>query len=202
MLVCARGRIAHRDGRDECSPPDPGTDTAETRYWRISRYSNDAVVMVSLEAERIVDVNTAACELLDYSRGELLDMDPGELDTIREQFLSAMVETGVGFTDEITCLTKHNEEWATEISGAALDCVDLGIPDAVFQEAGLDYARPFGDAATVPVEECRPPTWHAPANDASRGALVRAGPGRPGGRRGGGSPPASRRRPGRAAGTP
>ncbi len=33
-----------------------------------------------------------------------------------------------------------------------LYCVDLGIPDAVFHEAGLDYARPFDDATTVAVE--------------------------------------------------
>jgi NAD(P)H-hydrate epimerase len=33
-----------------------------------------------------------------------------------------------------------------------LYCVDLGIPDAVFHEAGLSYARPFGDATTVAVE--------------------------------------------------
>jgi NAD(P)H-hydrate epimerase len=33
-----------------------------------------------------------------------------------------------------------------------LYCADLGIPDAVFREAGIDYARPFGDAWSVSLE--------------------------------------------------
>jgi NAD(P)H-hydrate epimerase len=37
-----------------------------------------------------------------------------------------------------------------------LYCVDLGIPDAVFREAGLDYIRPFGDAPSVPLERAEP----------------------------------------------
>jgi PAS domain S-box-containing protein len=115
-----------RDGRDECSPPDAGADTAETRYRRIFRYSNDAIMVVDLETERIVDVNPATCELLGYSRAELLGMDPGEIhpgemDAVREEFLSSVVETGFGFTDELTCLTKQGTERPTEISGAALD---------------------------------------------------------------------------------
>lgn len=33
-----------------------------------------------------------------------------------------------------------------------LFCVDLGIPDAVFAEAGVDYDRPFGTALSVRLE--------------------------------------------------
>jgi NAD(P)H-hydrate epimerase len=38
-----------------------------------------------------------------------------------------------------------------------LYCVDLGIPDAVFHEAGLDYVRPFGDAWSVSLERTELP---------------------------------------------
>lgn len=36
--------------------------------------------------------------------------------------------------------------------GGELFCVDLGIPDAVFESAGLDYDRPFGTAPSVRID--------------------------------------------------
>ena len=52
--------------------------TAE-RYRKIFEYSNDAVMIVDLSAETFVDVNPAACELLGYSREELLSKRPEEI---------------------------------------------------------------------------------------------------------------------------
>jgi PAS domain S-box-containing protein len=103
------------------------TDSSpEERYRKIFQYNNDAVMIVNLETEEFVDVNPAACELLGYSRKELLsmhpeDIHPEDVDRVRKEFLSQVYEEGSGFTDDLTCLTKNGEEVPTEISGAALN---------------------------------------------------------------------------------
>jgi PAS domain S-box-containing protein len=83
-------------------------------------------MIVDIESESFVDVNPAACELLGYSRAELLEMDPASIhpddfDRVREEFIRDVIEEGTGFTDDLHCLTKDGQEIPTEISGAALD---------------------------------------------------------------------------------
>jgi len=117
------------DGRRSV-PGESGSDRqqspAEERYRKIFEHNNDAVMVVDLEDEEFVDVNPKACELLGYSRSELLSMHPEEIhpndiDRIRDEFISEVIEEGAGFTDELTCLTKNGCEIPTEISGAALE---------------------------------------------------------------------------------
>ncbi|ELZ21086.1 PAS/PAC sensor signal transduction histidine kinase [Halosimplex carlsbadense 2-9-1] len=83
-------------------------------------------MIVDIESESFVDVNPAACELLGYSRAELLKMDPASIhpedfDRVREEFIRDILEEGTGFTDDLHCLKKNGQEIPTEISGAALD---------------------------------------------------------------------------------
>lgn len=99
---------------------------AQERYQKIFEYNNDAVMIVDFEDEAFVDVNPRACELLGYSRNELLSMHPEEIhpsdiDRVRNEFISEVTEKGAGFTDELTCLTKDGREIPTEISGAVLE---------------------------------------------------------------------------------
>jgi len=108
------------------SDPTPPESAAEERYRKIFEHTNDAVMIVDLETEEFIDVNPAACELLGYSREELLsmhpeDIHPDDVERVREEFISQVYEEGSGFTDDLTCLTKKGEEVPTEISGAALD---------------------------------------------------------------------------------
>ncbi|MDZ7745822.1 MAG: PAS domain-containing sensor histidine kinase [Halobacteriales archaeon] len=103
----------------------------EERYRKIFQYNNDAVMVVDLETESFLDVNPAACDLLGYSRDELLsmhpeDIHPNDVERVREEFISQVYKEGAGFTDDLTCLTKDGEEIPTEISGAALDPRDDG----------------------------------------------------------------------------
>jgi len=98
----------------------------EDRYRKIFEHNNDGVMIVDLAAESFVDVNPAACELLGYTREELLEMDakdihPDDVERVREQFITQIYEEGSGFTDDLTCITKDGNEIPTEISGAALD---------------------------------------------------------------------------------
>lgn len=120
------------DDADDDANADPGSDrnsgrsSAEERYRKIFEHNNDAVMIVDLRTETFVDVNPAACELLGYSRSELLSLDPedihpNDMERVREEFISQIRTEGAGFTDDMTCLTKDGEEIPTEISGAALD---------------------------------------------------------------------------------
>ncbi|MFB6192172.1 MAG: nitrogen regulation protein NR(II) [Haloarculaceae archaeon] len=95
------------------------------RYRKIFEHSNDAIMVVDLETEEFLDVNPKACELLGYPRSELLskhpeDIHPDDIDRVREEFISQVVEEDAGFTDDVTCLTRDGERIPTEISGAAL----------------------------------------------------------------------------------
>lgn len=95
------------------------------RYRKIFQHSNDAVMVVDLDRDEFVDANPAAVELLGYERERLLDLHPEEihpndLQEVRAEFISQVVEERVGFTDRLTCLTADGEEVPAEISGAAL----------------------------------------------------------------------------------
>jgi len=105
--------------------------TVEERYRKVFEHNNDAVMIVDFETESFVDVNPRACELLGYSREELLSMDPesihpDDIDRVREEFISQVRTEGTGFTDDLTCLTKDGDEVPTEVSGAALEPADGG----------------------------------------------------------------------------
>jgi len=117
-----------REDTPESEAPNRDS-TAEERYRKIFEHNNDAVMVVDLEAEEFVDVNPRACELLGYSRSELMslrpeDIHPNDFERVREEFVSEVTEEGAGFTDELTCLTKDGCEVPTEISGAALEPAD------------------------------------------------------------------------------
>ena len=120
-------RDRDRPQRDPPAEKSSPTDSSpEERYRKIFQYNNDAVMIVDLETESVLDVNPAACELLGYAREELLelhpeDIHPNDVERVRETFISQVAQEGSGFTDDLTCLTKDGEQIPTEISGAALD---------------------------------------------------------------------------------
>ena len=107
--------------------PSSGTGSSpEKRYRQIFEYNNDAVMVVDLQTESFLDVNPAACDLLGYSRKELLamhpeDIHPNDVERVRKEFISQVYQEGSGFTDDLTCLTKDGDQVPTEISGAALN---------------------------------------------------------------------------------
>ena len=126
---------------DERDSFESGVDThrspVEERYRKVFEHNNDAVMIVDFETESFVDVNPTACELLGYTREELLSMDPedihpSDIERVREEFISQIKNEGTGFTDDLTCLTKDGREVPTEISGAALE------PAEGDERAGVD----------------------------------------------------------------
>jgi len=133
------GNEPTRGGDVEAKEIDGGRSSVEERYRKVFEYNNDAVMIVDFETESFVDVNPRACELLGYSRDELLSMDPeaihpDDIARVREEFISQVKTEGTGFTDDLTCLTKDGDEVPTEISGAALGSTDSNADGAADAE--------------------------------------------------------------------
>jgi PAS domain S-box-containing protein len=110
----------HYENHGASGPP------VDELYRKVFEHSNDAVMVVDFDDERFVDVNPAACELLGYTREELLDLDPEDIhpedfDDVRDEFLRDVLRDGSGWTDDLDCVTKGGETVPTEISGASLD---------------------------------------------------------------------------------
>lgn len=117
-----------REGTAE-SRVDNRRSSVGERYRKFFEHNNDAVMIVDFETKSFVDINPRACELLGYSREELLSIDPEEIHPddigrVREEFISQVKTEGTGFTDDLTCLTKDGDEVPTEVSGAALEPAD------------------------------------------------------------------------------
>jgi PAS domain-containing protein len=84
IRIHARNMTEDRDC--DYPPSDLSSDASaapssppEERYRKIFEYNNDAVMVVGLKTESFLDVNPAACDLLGYSREELLSMHPADI---------------------------------------------------------------------------------------------------------------------------
>lgn len=92
---------------------------------KIFRYSHDAIFLFDPERNRILDVNPSACQMLGYSRQELLSLPisaihPDEMKLFRS-FFNTVAEEGDGWTDELSCMTKKNDVLPAEISGSVFN---------------------------------------------------------------------------------
>jgi chemotaxis family two-component system sensor kinase Cph1 len=91
------------------------------------RTSDPAFVIDPLD-DRFVDANAAGCDLLGYTREELLDtpvsrIHPGELEQL-QAFVSRVLEQGRGSTITLTCRIRQGNRlpielalWAFESAG-------------------------------------------------------------------------------------
>ena len=96
---------------------------AEERFRLLFDNSSDALFLAEpMKEGRIIDCNLKACELLGYTRKELMtmqlsDVHPHEM-TKFIAFAESVVSNGYGQTDELTCLTNNGEKVPAEISSS------------------------------------------------------------------------------------
>ena len=106
--------------------PDERTslETVGDRFRQLFESVNDAIFVIDTEANRITECNARACELLGYSREELLSMDPREIHPhdfeAFTEFVREVTETGEAWTDELACYTQDDEVVPAEISGTVV----------------------------------------------------------------------------------
>ena len=85
-------------GRQTAQNP-AGPSSAEELYRKIFQHSNDAILVIDPAHDNIVDVNPRACDMLGFSREELLAMPisashPDEMPILRA-FAQSVFNIGV-----------------------------------------------------------------------------------------------------------
>ena len=98
---------------------------SEEAFRTIFDHSNDGIFVVDADHDKIIEVNSKACEMLGYAREELLSLPmsaihPDEMPKVRA-FAAHVLKEGVGWTNELSCLTKSERKLASEISGSLFD---------------------------------------------------------------------------------
>ncbi len=94
------------------------------RLRAIYDQSNDAILLLDFENEKIIDFNQMAVTLLGYPPNELVglsikDIHPYDMDRF-QHFASSILEHGTGSTEELTCLTKERSYIPVEISASPI----------------------------------------------------------------------------------
>ena len=132
----------------------PGTIEAlresEERYRKVFDRSNDAIFVIDPERDAILDANPKACIMLGYSRQTLLSssissIHPNEMPALRS-FAQSVMQTGQGWTDELTCRTKTGLYLPAEISASNIEfagrpCIIAMIRDITERKQAEDAQR-------------------------------------------------------------
>ncbi|WP_339104063.1 MEDS domain-containing protein [Haloterrigena salinisoli] len=99
-------------------------ERATERFRKIFEHSQDAIFINDPSADEILEANPAGCEMLGYSREELLELGPSdchphEMEAFRE-FVDTVFEEGSGWTDELSCLPKEGDPIPAELSASKI----------------------------------------------------------------------------------
>lgn len=99
-------------------------DMAYASRHMVFEHCGEAIVQFDPVANRFVDMNIAASKLFGYARHELLDMTVTRLfgHQLPELivFTQSLLETGKGWSDELSCTRKSGERVMLEISATTL----------------------------------------------------------------------------------
>lgn len=101
-------------------------EDVQTRFQRLFNSTNDAIFVVAPASDEITECNPAACDLVGYTREELLSVSPSETihaddDERFHAFLEDVQEAGRGSTEDLTCRTKEGKKRHLEVSAATLE---------------------------------------------------------------------------------
>jgi formate hydrogenlyase transcriptional activator len=123
-VLHARVEDSERAQAEEARVGSAGREIEE-RYRKIVEHSNDAILIMDPEADRILDVNPKACSMLGYPREALLSLPvsavhPREMPALLT-FARSVFKNGSGWTNELTCLTGTGQSLPAEISASAID---------------------------------------------------------------------------------
>lgn len=94
----------------------------EDRFRTVFERSNDAIFLIDVQGEKILDANPKACAMLGYARDEFFCMPvsavhPHEMPKLRA-FAQSVSQNGYGRTEELSCLTKSGRSIPAEISAS------------------------------------------------------------------------------------
>ena len=117
-------------GNADLTPPPPDSSTNalffERQYRDLLEQIPNGVFVVDVGQGRIVDVNTAACRLVEYSREDLLsritvaDLHPHDL-AVFHDLGGKVYETGSGSTEKLSCMTASGRVVPIEVFATRFD---------------------------------------------------------------------------------
>ena len=132
---------------------------SEERFRKIFEHTNDAIFVINPGKDEIIDFNPKACELLGFTREELLarrvsDIHPADMARMNA-FAESVFEKGQGWTDELTCRTKSGDVLAAEISASVIEMdgqdymlsLVRDLTERKREEAALEAAKEAAEAA-------------------------------------------------------
>ena len=105
---------------------------SEDRLRKIFDHSNDAILLLNPEEDRILQVNARACQMLGYSQEELLSLPVSAIHANDMPKLLAFTQKvrqwGHGWIGELICKTKAGHSLTTEISASTFPREDDSGP--------------------------------------------------------------------------
>ena len=135
---------------------------SEELFTKVFNYSNDAIFVIDPEKDEIVDVNPKSCDLLGYSREEILStpvsaIHPKEMPELLA-FARSVFEQGHGWTNELTCLTKSGIRLPAEISASVAEvaerrCLIVLVRDISDRKRAEEALRQYSENLEKLVEE-------------------------------------------------
>ena len=93
-------------------------------FRKIFEHSNDAIFLIDPDLNETLDVNTRACDMLEYRREELLTLPisvifPQDMERL-QAFALSVLEQGHGWIGEVVCQSRTGRQLEIEISASEL----------------------------------------------------------------------------------
>jgi len=97
---------------------------SEERFRKIFSHSNDAIFVVDLKDNTILEANSRAASMLEYAEDELVSLSvftiyPTEGQALLD-FFHSVSQRGYGWTDQLSCMTKMGRHLIAEISSSII----------------------------------------------------------------------------------
>ncbi|MFB6296940.1 MAG: PAS domain S-box protein [Salinirussus sp.] len=113
------------DDQTERQARERSREALRKKFEAVFESAHNAIFVVDVENDAVVDCNAAAEELVEYSRSELRsmpasDLHPHNLDEFMA-FAERVLERGEGRTDEITCYCKSGDIIPAEMSATVIE---------------------------------------------------------------------------------
>ncbi len=122
----------------------------EENFRKIFHHSNDAIFVIDPPNDKILEVNSKACQMLGYSRKELVsmrvsDIHPYEMPKFLD-FTNSVTKNGHGWTNELTCHTKNGDFLSAEISASTIglgerNCIIAMVRDITERKQSEEMLR-------------------------------------------------------------
>ncbi|TVQ86563.1 MAG: PAS domain S-box protein [Chromatiaceae bacterium] len=157
---------------------------SEQRLRRIFDHSNDAILVIDPAADRILEANARAAQMLGYSGDELVSrvavsaVHPQEMPRLRA-FAGDVIAHGSGWTNELSCTCKDGRRLPSEISASQVsfdgrDCIIAVVRDVTERKAAEDALRRSEERFRAFVENAGDGFFLVDANGGIRDVNTRA----------------------------